>query len=108
MTEEHVRIPRRRPRTLRVLTTAPLVLLAALYPPSAAGGQGVTTGALAGIVADSVGTPIPFANVVAVHVPSGTQYRAVARGSGTYALPNLRVGRPRPRRHDRQSRRHRD
>jgi hypothetical protein len=32
--------------------------------------------------------------VLAVHVPSGTQYRTVVRTGGTYSLPNLRVGGP--------------
>ena len=32
--------------------------------------------------------------VVAVHLPSGTQYRAVARTGGAYSLPNMRVGGP--------------
>jgi hypothetical protein len=69
-----------------------LFLLAA--PAAAAGGQGVTTGAIAGIVADSAGQPVADVTVVAVHVPSGTRYGAVTRGGGAYALPNLRVGGP--------------
>jgi hypothetical protein len=32
--------------------------------------------------------------VVAIHVPSGTQYVAVSRASGAYTLLNLRVGGP--------------
>jgi hypothetical protein len=88
-----VRIPRR-PRTLSVPAACALTLLAVLRPPSAALAQGVTTGNLAGIVTDSSGVPVANANVVAVHVPSGTQYRAVTRGSGAYALPNVRVGGP--------------
>jgi hypothetical protein len=71
-----------------------LVILASLHPSTVAIAQGVTTGNLAGIVTDSTGIPIVDANIVAVHVPSGTQYRAVARGSGAYSLPNLRIGGP--------------
>jgi hypothetical protein len=69
-------------------------LLAALCPLPAARAQGVTTGNLAGIVTDSLGNPVANANVLAVHLPSGTQYRAIARGSGTYTIPNVRVGGP--------------
>ena len=65
-----------------------------MFLPVSLGAQGVTTGSLAGIVTDSTGAPLSGANVVAVHVPSGTQYRATARSSGAYTLPNLRVGAP--------------
>ena len=56
--------------------------------------QGVTTGSIAGIVADARGAPVANATVIALHVPSGTQYRAISRGSGAYTLPNVRVGGP--------------
>jgi len=93
MSEDPVRIPR--PRTLSVLASAAFTLLATTFgPPPALRAQGVTTGALAGIVTDSARGPIANANVVAVHLPSGTQYRAVTRSSGAYSLPNLRVGGP--------------
>src|SRR5688572_20091370 len=92
MTENLVRIPRRAGWLLSPLV--PLLLLAILCPPPAARAQGVTTGNLAGIVTDSGGIPVANANVVAVHVPSGTQYRAITRGSGAYTLPNVRVGGP--------------
>ena len=62
--------------------------------PMAADAQGVTTGAIAGIVTDSAGAPVVEGNVVAVHVPTGTQYRALTRSSGAYSLPNVRVGGP--------------
>ena len=62
--------------------------------PSVLVGQGVTTAAMSGIVTDLNGVPLTEANIVAVHVPSGTQYRAVSRTGGAYSLPNLRVGGP--------------
>src|SRR5688500_10945432 len=71
-----------------------LLSLAVLVPSASSGAQGVTTGAIAGIVTDSAALPVVDGNVVAVHVPTGTQYRAVTRSSGAYALPNLRVGGP--------------
>src|SRR5213593_758476 len=57
-------------------------------------GQGVTTAAMSGVVAAQDGTPLADATIVAVHVPSGTQYRAVTRAGGAYNVPNMRVGGP--------------
>jgi hypothetical protein len=88
MPEDLVRIPR------RALFRSSLIPLLVLALPTLVRAQGVTTGNLAGLVTDSAGVPIVDANVVAVHVPSGTQYRAVTRNSGAYSLPNVRVGGP--------------
>src|SRR5204863_8683522 len=57
-------------------------------------GQGVTTAAMSGVVAAKDGSPLADATIVAVHVPSGTQYRAVTRAGGAYNVPNMRVGGP--------------
>src|SRR5437867_4161875 len=57
-------------------------------------GQGVTTAAMSGTVSDQDGAPLPEANVVVVHVPSSTAYRAVTRAGGAYNVPNMRVGGP--------------
>ena len=56
--------------------------------------QGVTTAAMYGLVQDSDGNPLPGANVIAVHNPSGTQYGTSTRESGLFNLPNLRIGGP--------------
>src|SRR3989449_11303758 len=77
----------------RVKATS-LVLCAFLCVPAMLLGQGVTTGAMSGTVSDQDGAPLPEANVVAVHVPSSTAYRAVARAGGAYNIPNMRVGGP--------------
>lgn len=69
-----------------------LTLLPALAAPLAA--QGVTTSSINGRVTDTEGNPLAEATVVAVHVPTGTRYRAVTRSGGAYDLPNLRVGGP--------------
>ena len=72
-----------------------LVILSFTGPARAAWAQGVTTSNVTGLVSDSAaGTPVGGATVVAVHVPSGTQYRAIARASGAYTLPNVRIGGP--------------
>jgi hypothetical protein len=57
-------------------------------------GQGVTTGAISGIVADNKGQPLLGANVVAVHEPSGTRYGAASRASGAFNIPNMKIGGP--------------
>src|SRR5437879_13366070 len=49
---------------------------------------------MSGVVAAQDGTPLADATIVAVHVPSGTQYRAVTRAGGAYNVPNMRVGGP--------------
>ena len=74
---------------IRVALWCALALL-----PSALSAQGVTTAAMSGFVTDLDGVPLTEAGVVAVHLPSGTQYRALSRSGGTYSLPNLRVGGP--------------
>ncbi len=56
--------------------------------------QGVTTGAMNGLVTDSKDGALPGANVVAVHQPSGTKYGAAVRAGGAFNLPNLKVGGP--------------
>ena len=57
--------------------------------------QGVTTGAIAGVVIDSAsGAPLDGARVVAVHGPSGTTYAAQTRGDGHFTIPGMRVGGP--------------
>ncbi len=56
--------------------------------------QGVTTGALNGIVSDANGEALPGANVVAVHEPTGTQYGTAVRTAGVFTIPNVRIGGP--------------
>ena len=56
--------------------------------------QGVTTAAMNGLVQDTDGNPLPGANVIAVHIPTGTQYGASTRENGLFNLPNLRIGGP--------------
>ena len=65
-----------------------------LFIPLSAHGQGVTTATIRGTVEDAAGEPLPGANVVAVHQPSGTQYGTSTSTNGQYTLPNLRVGGP--------------
>jgi hypothetical protein len=79
-------------RRLGVL--AVLALFALLSSVGPAQAQGVTTGALSGVVLDAQKAPVPGAIVVAVHEPSGTRYEATTRADGRFSLPGLRVGGP--------------
>jgi outer membrane receptor protein involved in Fe transport len=85
--------------TLSFVRTALLLIrpLVLLLLPATLAAQGVTTTAINGIVSDAAGADggaITDANVVAVHEPSGTTYRAQTRSGGVFNIPNMRVGGP--------------
>ena len=54
----------------------------------------VTTSNIKGLVLDETSQPLPGANVLAIHGPTGTKYGAAANFDGRYNLLNLRVGGP--------------
>ncbi|MCI1639839.1 MAG: TonB-dependent receptor [Bacteroidales bacterium] len=54
----------------------------------------VTTSSLAGRITEENGEPLAGAAIVAVHVPSGTQYATVANNEGRYVINGMRVGGP--------------
>ncbi|WP_298497857.1 TonB-dependent receptor [uncultured Algibacter sp.] len=54
----------------------------------------VTTSNIKGLILDESSTPLPGANVVAVHTPTGTKYGAATNFDGRFNLLNLRVGGP--------------
>ncbi len=83
-------IPRYAAKLLMLL----LCFGALLLPAGSLFAQGVTTGAISGIVADSKGQPLLGANVVAVHEPSGTRYGAASRTGGAFNIPNMKIGGP--------------
>lgn len=56
--------------------------------------QGLTTAAINGEIVDQNNNPLPGANIIAVHQPSGTQYGSTSREDGRYNLLGLRVGGP--------------
>ena len=70
--------------------------LAAMLPASVAPAiaQGVTTGSMAGTVMDSTMMPVRDAQVIAIHLPSGTTYEATTRADGRFFIPGMRVGGP--------------
>lgn len=77
---------------LRTLALVALALV--LVPTASAYAQGVTTGALNGIVTNEQKQPIQAANVIAIHLPSGTSYETVSRADGRFTIPGMRVGGP--------------
>jgi hypothetical protein len=56
--------------------------------------QAVTTATISGLITDKDGKTLPGANIVAVHVPSGTKYGASSRADGHYTIPAVRIGGP--------------
>ena len=75
-------------------TIALFAVCVLLWPAGRADAQGVTTGAITGVVKDAQGAVIPGATVLAVHQPSGSTYEAVTQGDGRFVMPGMRVGGP--------------
>jgi len=71
-----------------------LAVCAVAWPMGDTYAQGVTTGAITGIVSDSQQQPVAGASVIAIHEPSGTTYEGVTRGDGRFSIPGMRVGGP--------------
>ena len=72
-----------------------VILLALLLTPlTGVFAQGVTTGALTGVVTDNQMRPVAGASVIAIHEPSGTTYEGTTRADGRYQIPGMRVGGP--------------
>jgi outer membrane receptor protein involved in Fe transport len=71
-----------------------LAVFALLFSVERASAQGVTTGAITGIVVNTQRAPVSGASVIAIHEPSGTTYEGVTRADGRFAIPGMRVGGP--------------
>ena len=56
--------------------------------------QGITTASINGRITDVTGEPLIGANVLAVHLPSGTVYGNSTDLDGYYRIPGMRVGGP--------------
>ncbi len=71
-----------------------LAVCTLLWPAEHLLAQGVTTGAVTGIVTNTQQEPVAGASVIAIHEPSGTTYEAVTRADGRFSMPGMRVGGP--------------
>src|SRR5918993_4121447 len=74
--------------------SALLVVAALFWPVERASAQGVTTGLMTGVVTDAAKQPVAGAQVIAIHLPSGTSYEGTSRDDGRFSIPNMRVGGP--------------
>jgi hypothetical protein len=70
-----------------------LSVLAALALAVPAAAQ-VTTGSLSGRVQNARQDAVAGANVIAIHLPSGTTYEAATRADGRFTIVGMRVGGP--------------
>ncbi len=70
-----------------------IVTLVAMFAVVVASAQ-VTTSGINGQVADEAGEPLAGAAIIAVHVPSGTQYATVANDHGRFVINGMRSGGP--------------
>ena len=73
--------------------TLALAALASAASATIASAQ-VTTGSIRGLVTDAENRPLEGARVIAVHLPSGTQYTGATRADGRFNIPGMRVGGP--------------
>lgn len=76
------------------LLFAGLLAFVCIFSAQSVSAQGVTTAAVNGVVTDNNGQPVYGANVIAMHVPSGTRFGAATRADGRYNIPAMRVGGP--------------
>ena len=70
-----------------------IVILVTMFAVVSASAQ-VTTSGLAGHISDEAGEPLAGAAIVAVHVPSGTQYATIANDHGRFVINGMRSGGP--------------
>ena len=74
--------------------TTLLSLVTFLFLSVASFAQGVTTSSIAGRVLDNTENPLPGANIVATHIPTGSIYGAITDFDGFYRITNLKSGGP--------------
>ncbi len=56
--------------------------------------QGTTTAGMNGQILDDKSSPLAGATVVAVHVPTGSQFGAITGEKGFFRIPNMNIGGP--------------
>ncbi len=70
-----------------------MFIIAFMMSITVAVGQ-VTTSGMNGKITGSNGESLPGATVVAIHIPSGSQYGTTTDVDGNYRIPNMNVGGP--------------
>jgi len=65
-----------------------------LILPAVIVAQSATTGAIAGVVVNNDGTPLPGVAITAVHMPTGTTFMVISRTGGLYLIPAVKAGGP--------------
>jgi len=70
------------------------ILVALWLFPVALFAQGTTSGSIEGLITDATGDPLPGANIIAIHQPTGTRYGTASRANGRYTFKSVRVGGP--------------
>jgi outer membrane receptor protein involved in Fe transport len=81
-------------KLLRRFAASAAIGLLALLPSQLATAQGVTTGAIGGIVTDSSGNPVGQVQVQVVNRQTGYSAGGMTRDNGRYLIPSLEVGGP--------------
>ncbi len=70
------------------------MMLLFLFTSLVMSGQGATTSSLTGRIVDNKGQAMPGATILAIHVPSGTQYGALTNNEGFFTIQGMRPGGP--------------
>ncbi len=70
------------------------LIIGLLFCSNAIFAQGVTTAGIQGTITAQNGEPLPSASILAVHLPTGTQYGTTSRANGRYNFAGLKVGGP--------------
>ena len=80
--------------SLTLAALAALVMGGIVVPSSIASAQGVTSGAITGVVTDETGAPIESVQIQVTNTATGTQQGAVTREGGRYSIAGLEPGGP--------------
>ena len=71
-----------------------IILLLSLFLGSVTLMAQVTTSGMRGSIVDDANEALPGATIIAVHMPSGSQYAVFANNEGRFVISNMRVGGP--------------
>jgi len=81
-------------RKTRMKKSLWITLTIVLLLPAVLAAQSVTTGAFAGKVVDIDGKPVLGAEIVVIHIPTGTKFTTLTRSNGMFNVPAVKVGGP--------------